>query len=308
MRKSIELIRDLAWVAFVWTPRQVWKRKPLRAIAFGFLAVAVAATMIFVQTPVSPGRAGADTGASIVPPAEPPAPSRVDAAALTASLDSYLALHPDLTSSVRVQIGEEYVDYHPGVHFETASIVKVDVLASLLYLQDEPLSAKQMSAAKKMITQSDNDATNDLFGDIDGPNGLKKANTAFGLTETEASWDWGSVKTTAADQVRLWRAVMYPGVLSEEDVEVVRDLTSSVVRGQTWGMDSLDVPGATVYQKNGWDARENIGGRWLAHSVGMVETDGESDVFVAILTSGHENYDDAMDVVDDIGALVAAAI
>ncbi|GLZ80925.1 hypothetical protein Afil01_57320 [Actinorhabdospora filicis] len=305
MRKILEFIRDLAWVAFSWAPRQAWKRKPLRAAALGFLAVAAAVTLIMVQNPPSPGMAAA--APSVLPQAEPAAPL-VDAGELTESLDAYLALHPELAGSVRVSVGEEFFDYHPELRFETASIVKVDILATLLYLQDAPLTRDQRDMASDMITLSDNDATNELYGDIGGPAGLSKANEAFGLSETEAGWDWGAVSTSAADQVRLWHAVMYPGVLSEDEVALIRELTASVVSEQVWGVDRLSVPGSVVRLKNGWDWRDNLDGRWLAHSVGMIETPGEPDVFVAILTSGHTDYEDALDVVSAIGSLIAAAV
>lgn len=305
MRKTFELIRDLAWVAFSWAPRQVWKRKPMRAAALGFLAVAAAVTLIMIQNPGAPGMAAA--APSVLPQAEPAA-ALVDAEGITESLDAYLAQHPELTGSVHVRVEGETFDYHPELRFETASVVKVDILATLLYLQDGPLTGEQRDMARDMITLSDNDATNDLYGDIDGPNGLAKANAAFGMSETSAGWDWGAVTTSAADQVRLWHAVMYPGVLTGDEVALIRELTADVTPEQVWGVDALAVPGSVVRLKNGWDSRDNLDGRWLAHSVGVVETPGGPDVFVAILTQGHGTYEGAVDVVSAIGSLVAAGL
>src|SRR5215475_8680125 len=67
--------------------------------------------------------------------------------------------------------------------FHTASIVKVDILACLLW-QDQrtgkQMTAAQMSQAARMIEVSDNAAADALFALIGKQSGLAQANRAFG--------------------------------------------------------------------------------------------------------------------------------
>ncbi|MEV4824621.1 hypothetical protein [Micromonospora sp. NPDC049274] len=79
--------------------------------------------------------------------------------------------------------------------FETASIVKVNILAALLLRQNPPgraLRADTRRLAEAMIVSSDNDAAVALWQRIGGSRGLASANRALGLRETRPSSHWGS--------------------------------------------------------------------------------------------------------------------
>jgi len=57
--------------------------------------------------------------------------------------------------------------YHNGYHDRTASIVKIDILADLLYesqVRGKPLTAKQQSLATSMIEASSDSAATKLWG------------------------------------------------------------------------------------------------------------------------------------------------
>ncbi|HEY1178695.1 MAG TPA: serine hydrolase, partial [Phytomonospora sp.] len=230
---------------------------------------------------------------------------------LTALIGDYLADHGGIHCSVFVSVGDETFEYDADRHYDTASIVKVDILATLLYQHERDgtsLSSRQRTLAKKMITSSDNKATDELYGDIDGPHGLKAANKAFKMTDTTAGWDWGTVKTTARDQVALWRAVMSEGVLGAESVAYLRELTASVVGWQSWGVSAAAGGSDVTMLKNGWDTRTSIGGRWVVNSVGLIEKMDGRAVYLAILSDNHADYDAAVDVVEGLAALVGAQI
>jgi beta-lactamase class A len=88
----------------------------------------------------------------------------------------------DLTS------GSE-ASYNGTSEFVTASIVKVDILATLLYeLQKsgQSLTGQDEDLATAMIENSDNDSASALYADIAGPEDLDLANQVFGLTRTTA--------------------------------------------------------------------------------------------------------------------------
>lgn len=77
----------------------------------------------------------------------------------------------------------------PGLTYDTASIVKVDILAALLVqAQDDgrALTEREKSYAVPMITESDNAAADALWEIIGGSDGLDAANARLGLTGTTA--------------------------------------------------------------------------------------------------------------------------
>ncbi|MGN5377662.1 serine hydrolase [Streptomyces lasalocidi] len=96
----------------------------------------------------------------------------------------------------------------PVVHgedtaYDTASIVKVDILAAvLLQAQDagRELTAQERAHAEPMIKQSDNAAADALWRQIGQADGLAAANKRLGLTSTTSGpgGRWGLTWTTAA--------------------------------------------------------------------------------------------------------------
>ena len=73
----------------------------------------------------------------------------------------------------------------PQHKFRTASTVKVSILAGILAKQQSPLTSHQKSLATKMIEQSDNDSTSELFEDyLGGKNGLQQTFEKFGMTQS----------------------------------------------------------------------------------------------------------------------------
>src|SRR5207248_274855 len=83
----------------------------------------------------------------------------------------------------------------------TASVVKMDILATVLYQNQKAgrqLSATQKALATKMITASDNDAATALWNSAGGAGGVATANRAFGLTQTKPNYAWGMTTTTPA--------------------------------------------------------------------------------------------------------------
>ena len=106
--------------------------------------------------------------------------------------------------------------------FATASVVKVDILATLLLQKQGRLSSAQREVAGRMIRQSSNGAATTLWKAIGREKGLAAANATFGLTGTKGGTKgrWGATTTThgrpaaaAAGRVhrRLARSAPTPG-------------------------------------------------------------------------------------------------
>ncbi|MFJ5779624.1 serine hydrolase [Streptomyces sp. NPDC093094] len=196
---------------------------------------------------------------------------------------------------------------HGAGSYDTASIVKVDILAALLLrAQDEgrSLTAAEKTYAAAMIEHSDNASASALWESIGRAPGLDAANERFGMTGTQGGDGalWGLTQTTASDQLVLLRQVFGSGSeLSEESRTYVQGLMGQVVAGQDWGV-SAAADGAGCALKNGWLPRTATG-RWDVNSVGRVALDGRA-YLVAVLSDGNATMDDGVALVE--GAAVAA--
>lgn len=125
--------------------------------------------------------------------------------------------------------------------FDTASIVKVDILAALLLRHQEAgteLSAREKAYATMMIENSDNTSASALWDIIGRASGLDAANEKFGLTGTEGGDGalWGLTQTTAADQLTLLQQVFGDGSeLSEASRSYLQGLMGRIEADQQWG-------------------------------------------------------------------------
>ncbi|MFJ8635447.1 serine hydrolase [Streptomyces sp. NPDC093568] len=191
--------------------------------------------------------------------------------------------------------------------FDTASIVKVDILAALLLqAQDEgrELTAAEKSYATAMIENSDNASASELWRTIGAAEGLNAANKRFGLTGTSGGDGmlWGLTQTTAADQLRLLRQVFgADSELSEASRTYLRGLMERIAVDQRWGV-SAAADGSAWALKNGWLPRTATG-LWDINSVGRV-TAGGRDVLVAVLSDDNTTQARGISLVE--AAAVAA--
>jgi|GEM_PF-1102421 len=195
--------------------------------------------------------------------------------------------------------------------YDTASIVKVDILAALL-LRDQhkgtALTGEQRSLAVRMIENSDNDAALDLWQTIGRASGLAAANAELGLRHTQGgSGDlWGLTQTTASDQITLLRAVFDGGSpLSAASRSYLGGLMRSVTDGQTWGVPAADSDGSGFAVKNGWLPRSATG-LWDINSIGEVVRDGRR-LLVSVLSDGQHTEQGGIDQVERVARAAAQA-
>lgn len=211
---------------------------------------------------------------------------------LDAALKKYAGTVPEFSVAVLdKKTGETYA-YRGSETYETASIVKVQVLACLLLdaqNDDRALTASEKERAGRMIRASDNAATTSLFTQLGGASAISKSNKKLGLKQTKVSSSWGLTKTTVSDQVKLLnQLVNAKGPLSEESRAYAKGLMSTVNADQDWGVPATAAKGENFTVKNGWLSRSTEGGRWIINTVGRV-TGGDTDVSIAVLS--HNNAD-----------------
>lgn len=192
--------------------------------------------------------------------------------------------------------------------FETASIVKVNILAALLLRQKpqgKALGSGTRRLAEDMIVSSDNAAAVSLWQRIGGSRGLSAANRTLGLRETKPNTHWGLTTTTAADQLRLLTALTSPtGPLTAQDRTFVMDLMKKVIPEQRWGITAAREAGSrSVHVKNGWDTVDVDNGRWLVNSIGRV-VEARHDWLIAVLSDHHVSQKEGIRVVEKAATYV----
>lgn len=255
------------------------------------------------------GRAAATGDAAEQRAAVPADAVRRDEAALAAQLREYDDAGPaELAVTIVDDRTGSTFRYRSEEAFETASVVKVEILAALLLRAQRagrPLDASERALAEAMITRSDNDAASELWDEIGGASGLRAASTSFGLTSTEPDGDgaWGLTVTSADDQARLLGAVAgSAGPLTAANAAYLFGLMREVVAEQAWGVGSAPRAGEWAAVKNGWLSGTWRGG-WTINSVGRITGDHGTATTIAVLTHGNTTMANGIDLVERIVAV-----
>lgn len=234
-------------------------------------------------------------------PTASPTPAPADLAPALAAVTPGLAGR-GLSVALLDTTSGKWATYGGGT-FDTASIVKVDILATLLLQAQDAereLTAKERTYATDMIENSDNDATSALWTVIGSATGLDAANKRLGLVETQGGGGtvWGVSQTTAEDQVRLLQSVFdAKSPLTPESRAYIRKLMHHIAPGQDWGVSAAaDDPAATAL-KNGW-LKRSLTKKWDVNSIGRIEIHGRS-YFLAVLTNGHTTQEAGIRLVEE---------
>jgi Beta-lactamase enzyme family len=329
-------------LAFGWfgEVRKRWWGQPLLVSVTALAVIAVLTLATIVQSP------SAKAGASVTPAAEtstPPPTSALTASPMattptptpkatiasptpppTPTISAPAALADavnDLDVSGRLSVAVADLDPDDGgtatynssddTEYDTASIVKVDILSTLL-LQHQHAGTKltedQRELATEMIEQSDNDAALSLWEVIGGADGLDHANATLGLHHTTGGTDdlWGLTQTTVADQIALLRDVFGDdSPLSSASRAYISGLMESVTDGQRWGVSAADSDGTGYALKNGWLERTATS-RWDINSIGEVTYDGHR-LLISVLSSGQSYEQSAIAQVEKVALAAAKA-
>jgi len=203
--------------------------------------------------------------------------------------------------------GQEYL-YTPGQEGITASIVKVEILGTLLsqaQIQNRSLTPTEQSLATAMITQSDDNAATSLWNEVNGAPAVAAFDASVGMASTTPNVAWGLTTTTAADQVTLLHElVVEHRVLTAASAAYELALMGSVEPDQAWGVSAGVGAGATVDLKNGWLP---VGDTWTVNSIGWVNGAGR-DYVIAVLTDTDPDEGYGIDSISMISEAAWAAL
>lgn len=224
--------------------------------------------------------------------------------ALTDTADAYLSAHPGLIASISLRHGDTVLDYGAEQRYQTASIVKVEILLRWLTVrQDDTLPEAERELATRMITESDNEATGQLCELLSRLPEATDIPGGTGACVDDPSW--GTGETTAADQTELLAAAFDGDLLTDDSRAVVTELMGSVVAPQSWGISAAADEGERTRLKNGWDIRDN---GWLAHSEGVIDSHDGQPVYLTVLTDGSATEAEGIGHVEDLAELARDAL
>ncbi len=246
------------------------------------------------------------TPSSPITQPKPPPTTPVDPFT-SAAMTSFLANRQGLVTAAvyNVKTGQTYI-LHPGVTEQTASIVKVDILATLLWQSEQssqPLGEEEAEEATGMIEQSDNDDATDLWNDDGGAPGVAHFDSVIGLADTTPNYHWGETTTTALDQLHLVRLVVFPNqFLDPASRSYELGLMEKVVGWEDWGVSSGPPTTSTVALKNGWVPLTSYTD-WQVNSIGYVSGSGRQYV-LAVLTAHDQSESYGISTIDGVSKIV----
>lgn len=190
--------------------------------------------------------------------------------------------------------------------YDSASIVKVTVLATLLWdakKTNRYLTSREAGLATAMITKSDNGATTTLWKQL-GVTKVKGFLTAAGMTRTVpgSGGYWGLTQINVTDEQRLLSLITAKNtVLSDNARAYILKLMGNVVTSQKWGTPAGAPASVSVHVKNGWLQRATRG--WRVHSVGTFKGGGH-DYTVSVLTDGNSTMNYGVSTIQAVAKVI----
>ena len=272
-------------------------------------------------TPASPDPSltplGEPTGAANQATAGP-GPGGTHADPFSAAVSGYLAGRAGtvLAAIYDVSTGQTWT-LGTGRPQATGSVVKVDILQTLLATRPLGLTPADRAVARSMIENSSNPAATTLWDQVGRAAGLSAYNASVGLTDTTPStclvcagfgWPgWGLTTTTPADQLLLLRELVDGAQLSAADRAYAVSLMENVEPDQRWGVSGGVPPGVRVALKNAWVPLTPPGTDWQVNSEGWISGDGR-DYLIAILTTGNPDEQYGIDTITTLSAMLWPAM
>jgi hypothetical protein len=187
---------------------------------------------------------------------------------------------------------------HQRWHDDAASVAKVMILGALLHelaAEGRQLSPQQSELAEEMITESDDSAASDLWGEV-GPTAMQSFLDLAGMTETTLGPGiyWGLTQVDAHDEMRLLRLLVTRNtVLDPAAQNYVLRLMADVTPSQRWGVPAGAPADVTVHVKNGWLPDPDL---WVINSIGDF-TGRYDDASIVILTEENPSMSYGIDTV-----------
>ena len=213
-----------------------------------------------------------------------------------------------ITAAVEdLRTGQEWL-WNPNARDQTASIMKVDILETLLrqaIQANTPLDTQTAGLAQTMIENSSDSAATSLWDQVGGPSAIGAYNHSAGLTQTQLNTQgfWGESLTSAADQILLLRQLVEGhSRLDSASQRYELGLMENIESDQDWGVSAGVPAGVSVALKNGWVPLTSYTD-WEINSIGRIKGDGR-DYLIAILTAHDPSQAYGISTIEGLSTLI----
>lgn len=261
-----------------------------RASTLAATAVLASATAVVPGASAAPtsgaptARGGISTRAAM-PTAAPTAAPGVAWAPDVAAARAYADGRPGTVSFV-VREGDRTWSSRGARTVPAASLMKTMFLAAYLRAGDvrgRALRARDRALLDPMIRRSDDTSATRVRG-IVGDARLRRLGRAVGMRDLRLASVWGLTRTSARDQVALFRRL--DEVLPARHRAYAHRLLETVVRSQRWGVGAIALPaGWTLRFKGGWGS----GSGAVDHQSALLLGDGRR-VALSITTTDNGSH------------------
>ena len=167
--------------------------------------------------------------------------------------------------------------------FVSASVVKATLMTCFLNMkavEQEPLSSTDRFDLRAMITESNNDAADEIYHQV-GDAHLYNLARRLGMRHFSVHGYWANAELTTNDQALLMENL--PKAIFPRYYAYARSLLSSIVSWESWGIPEVArLRGWKVVFKGGWRGTDR---GQLIHQVARLERRGEV-VVICVLTDG----------------------
>lgn len=186
--------------------------------------------------------------------------------------------------------------------FVSASVVKALLLAAeldRLRRDSLPLDAETRGLLTAMITISDNDAADAIYGRV-GDEGLVDVARRAGMKRFQVAGYWGNAEITARDMVAFGGRL--DPLLRGPHEGFANALLSDIAPEQRWGVPRAVGVRWRVRFKGGWRTTE-LGA--LAHQFARLDRD-RGALSLAVLTDGQPSHDYATETIEGLASRLLA--
>lgn len=198
--------------------------------------------------------------------------------------------------------------------FALASLAKVPIMLTLLQQTlDAGREPDEMELAllDAMITESDNDATYELWYRVGEGEAVARYLASIGVRGIEpplADDHWGDTTGTPAGLAQLLGKLYTGSTLDQPTRELALRLMSQVVDWQRWGTTAAFPDGrdpGTVALKNGWYPALT---GWRVASAAVGAAPGAEPMILVVMTRNQDSFEEAVETIEGVAALIGSMV
>jgi hypothetical protein len=281
----------------------------LAVLAWAALLAACGTSKADAPTP-SPTVAGASQAPSGASPAEALRPGQAEVLALDALSLAAATLARGMKDRIGVAVyvpsQQRMYQYNAEPEFPIASVIKLPVMLAVMdraVQKGEAISQLESDLISAMITQSDNDATTELWNMIGGAPAVEGFLERTGITgATIDRTDWGESAMSAQAAARLMGKLIQGEILDGPHRDYALELLTHVDPTQDWGAVVVGQEHGRAGVKNGWYPEYE---GWVLASVGYVLPEDDSPAFaIAVFTNGWDSFTNGVRQLESISGLI----